>query len=265
METTTSFYATLPSNACMDFYPENKQSSFKIELPQTLYLTENYEVALVEMQYPVTWKTFGYEGSYTIKVMNRADSNHPASTSFQQIYIPSTYYQNMEELLKVMNETLVDYFATKEFDGYAQFHQNKLEQRVQLKTSSNAIFINLQDECSDALGFERDQWLSNGELAPYSYDISRGFHSLFVYCSICKEQIVGNHSVKLLRNVAITGKRGEHVIKGYGVPHYVPVNTDQVTTIEINIKDDTDQLVPFVSGKVVCKLHFRQQKNENNT
>lgn len=259
METTTSFYATLPSNACLDFYPKNKQSSFKIELPQTVYLSKPYEVALAEIQYPVSWKTFGHPKNYTILIQHHDDEGRLDYR--QQIFIPSTYYQSIGELLRALNKNLKTYFEIKGTNHRVEFVENSLEQKVSLKAPAD-ILLFLQEECAEVLGFERDQWIKGGTYAPYQHNLSRGFHSLFVYCSICEEQIVGNHSVQLLRTVALNGKRGDHVIKTYGEPHYVPVNTSQFTTIEIDIKDDTDQLVPFVSGKVVCKLHFRQQRKQ---
>ena len=46
-----NFYVTLPSNASMQTYPENKQSNFTTILKNPLELGERYEVALVEMSY----------------------------------------------------------------------------------------------------------------------------------------------------------------------------------------------------------------------
>ena len=45
-------YVTLPSNSSMDIYPENKASSFKVSLPETLQVDPEYwEVALKEIQF----------------------------------------------------------------------------------------------------------------------------------------------------------------------------------------------------------------------
>ena len=102
-------------------------------------------------------------------------------------------------------------------------------------------------------------WYTGDNTAPFKHDITKGVHSLFVYCNFCEPQIVGDVYAPLLRSVAIKGSRGEHVTKTYGEPHYLPVSTDTVDMIEINIKDDTGHDVPFTSGKVVCKLHFRNR------
>ena len=45
-------YVTLPSKSSMDIYTENKISSFKVNLPETLQVDpEHWEVALKETQF----------------------------------------------------------------------------------------------------------------------------------------------------------------------------------------------------------------------
>ena len=48
-----SFYATFPSNASMDIYPENTQSNFCILLPKSFPndLQNRYQVGLAEISY----------------------------------------------------------------------------------------------------------------------------------------------------------------------------------------------------------------------
>jgi len=234
----------------MDIHPDNTQSAFQVRLPKTLHLGHPFEVALVEVQYPVSWKTFVQPGSYAIKV------SHREAVGYRQIFMPSGYYQNISELVTAINAALFFHFEIEEQDERAKFTVNKIEQKVQLETTEN-IRINLSNECCDALGLKHDTWYGGLTHAPFRHDISRGFHSLYIYCNICEEQIVGDVYAPLMRSVALNGKRGDHVIKSYGEPHYIPVNRRQVDSIEINIKDDTGHNVPFMFGKVICKLHFR--------
>jgi hypothetical protein len=51
-----SFYVTFPSNASHADYETNTKTNFKIKLKLPVYLEGNYEVALVEFMYPVSWK-----------------------------------------------------------------------------------------------------------------------------------------------------------------------------------------------------------------
>ena len=89
---------------------------------------------------------------------------------------------------------------------------------------------------------------------------NKSFHAMYVYCNICKPQIVGDIYAPLLRTVAVKGKRNEPVTIIYNSPHYVPIGVREISEVEIDIRDDMGNKVPFTFGKVVCKLHFR--KNE---
>ena len=48
-----SFYITLPSNASQSDYADNTKTRFKTKLKNPIYLEGSYEVALVELLYPV--------------------------------------------------------------------------------------------------------------------------------------------------------------------------------------------------------------------
>lgn len=56
MSNKSSFYVTLPSNGSKRFFKDNTTSCFRNHLAQALELEGQWEVALVEMQYPITWK-----------------------------------------------------------------------------------------------------------------------------------------------------------------------------------------------------------------
>ena len=53
----THFYLTVPSNASSDVFPDNKTTSYRVKLPQTIDLEGNWEVGLYSISYPNTWYT----------------------------------------------------------------------------------------------------------------------------------------------------------------------------------------------------------------
>ena len=57
----SAFYVTLPANARMDIYPDYTAANYRIHMPKPLCLKNEYEVALVEIQYSDTWMTFTKE------------------------------------------------------------------------------------------------------------------------------------------------------------------------------------------------------------
>ena len=50
----THFYLTLPSNSSLAIFPDNKTTSYRVKLPQTIDLEGNWEVGLYSVSYPNT-------------------------------------------------------------------------------------------------------------------------------------------------------------------------------------------------------------------
>ena len=49
MEAPDDFYVELPSNSSNNIFPDNTHANYKVKLARPLMLTEDYEVALVEV------------------------------------------------------------------------------------------------------------------------------------------------------------------------------------------------------------------------
>ncbi|GFX18403.1 uncharacterized protein TNCV_4307041 [Trichonephila clavipes] len=59
-----SFYVTLPSDSSMHFFPENKISHFKTQLPSPVCLNGEWEVGLSEIIYPHSWLNVNETNNY---------------------------------------------------------------------------------------------------------------------------------------------------------------------------------------------------------
>ncbi|GFX84160.1 uncharacterized protein TNCV_927711 [Trichonephila clavipes] len=59
-----SFYATLPSGSSVHFFPENKISHFKTQLPSPVYFNGEWEVVLSEIIYPHSWLNVNETNNY---------------------------------------------------------------------------------------------------------------------------------------------------------------------------------------------------------
>ena len=51
----THFHLTLPSNATLDTFPDNKTTSYRVKLPQNIDLEGSWEVGLYSISYSNTW------------------------------------------------------------------------------------------------------------------------------------------------------------------------------------------------------------------
>ena len=95
-------------------------------------------------------------------------------------------------------------------------------------------------------------------------DLNHGVHAIFIYTDIIRHQLVGEAEVPLLRTVRMKsftgGDRPEMDTVVYTHPHYILVSKQYIDSIEIDIRTDTGDRVPYNTGKVISKLHFRQRK-----
>lgn len=238
----------------MDYYSNNKASTYQIRMPRTFYLRGKYEVALAEIQYPHTWTTMRDGLDYIIYYRR-------ANGVVKELQVPIGYYRSMDKLITTINELLED--QTKIDENVASLKPIWLKYDVVTRhvypILKQDFEISFSTGIAEVFGFIPGKWYQKRSVSEHKADVRHGFYTLFVYCSLCEPQVVGDYYVPLLRSVSIQGHDGDVVMKTYGEPHYVPVNTSKFDMIEINIKDDTGRNVSFQSGKVVCKLHFRQK------
>lgn len=116
------------------------------------------------------------------------------------------------------------------------------------------------------MGFEECNlfnWNNRKEIAKYPIDMRAGVDALYVYCDLVENQIVGNTREPLLRILPVQGYHGEMIDKDFVARHYIPVLKKEFSTVKITIKSDRDTLIPFAFGKVIVKLHFRNQNARN--
>ena len=71
---------------------------------------------------------------------------------------------------------------------------------------------------------------------------------------------MGDKTTQLLRVVPVKGASGDMVTKIYENVHYVPLQLKSFEDVEINIRDDSGNYVPFERGALNVTLHFRRKR-----
>ena len=269
------FYVSLPSNTFVDgdYERQNTTSSFRVRLPNEINLGNgDWEVALVEIQYPHSWNNI------TNETFTRAGTQFPQNQivvkftngEYKTFSIPVGNYSNIDMLLAAIRKAFDSHslgkFKDKEitltdkiwFD-YDYVNQRVVFRKPKLNDSVNLIIISPQ--LKYILGFDRlffyDQ--DNYTSAKYPPDIRGGTDSMYIYCNIVKPQIIGNSMEQVLRIIPVSGEYGDIVDKQFNPAHYVPVLQKQFGSIEITIKTDQDKPFAFQFGKSIVKLHFKRK------
>ena len=91
-------------------------------------------------------------------------------------------------------------------------------------------------------------------------DVTRRVNYLYVYYPLVEPRMVGDAQVPLLRIVPVAGRDGEMVTRVFDPVQYCPLAQRRFQDIQIDIRDDTEKVVPFERGRVVVTLHCRKRK-----
>ena len=159
----------------------------------------------------------------------------------------------LQELFRQQSRDLVNGFVTS---------YNHTINRVKVKRNPKLVDeIILSQRLEYMLGLEEAIVIEQELVGKFMPDLKGGFYALHIYCNLVEPQIIGNTTAPLLRLVNVEGSHGSMVEKTFHSPHYVPVVCKEIDRIDIEIKDDNNELVPFDFGKTVLKLHFRKRRS----
>lgn len=273
------FYVTLCSNVINE-RDVNTIANFVTRLPAPLQLDSSWRVGLSEVHFTNSWVNLREDCRLRIKLAF-ADALDEDFTTYT--YLPAGRYDDIAQLLSAIDTRLAGTVKPTVKD-MPKFMVDNWNRRISLKygytTSMQPLMIMVGPELEDLLG------LSEGYASSYAhkiimledevidinpdtsadeiftanrpYDLTGGIHSLFVYCDIVDYSIVGDSRVQLLRlaHIPADSSFGDAVIDRYENPHYLPLATKDISSIEVHIKDDSDTTIGFAFGRVKLVLHF---------
>jgi hypothetical protein len=275
----SDFYLTLPSNSSMQYYPNNTLSAFTTHLPNGVELHGEWEVGLVEIQYPRNWYNVPSDIEGRTFTTHRGLANHPVGPVPEfRFTISEGYYATVEELLnEITNKGNLEMvrglmvrtefnpttgrlmIITKNETIYREIwaEYNPTSGKVVFNTENQTIYVptpvqkmlGMTKNYFDMISSQNDGFASIERLYP-----------LYIYCDVIEPRIVGDHQVPLLRIVPVEGKRADVVTHIYKNVHYVRVKKKHFQTIKIDIKDHTGSKVAFERETLNLTLHFRQRK-----
>jgi len=291
-----NFYITLPSNVGHTF-KNNTIANYTTKLASRLELNGEWEVGLVEMSYTVSWYNEPMPQTITLLYW---DQGMPIKYD-TEMTIPAGRYDTIDDILYVINELFKNLKVRTHFNpmDLPEVRVNKRNRIVTIKqglrnSNNKLIFVSLPQELCFMLGFDKKKmdedygkalieygavestvpdksrasfthpapsWSQKNYRGQHPYELSAGYHSLFVYTDIVKPSFVGDSFTQLLRLVQIPSNAtfGDQILITYPNTYYIPLMTKDFETIEIHIKDDTGESIPFEFGRSIIVLHFRRK------
>jgi hypothetical protein len=266
----------------MQYFPNNTTARFTTKLENAISLSGDWEVGLIEIQYPHTWHNIQANNcEFTYWQNPRRYSNVFAGPSDRKTrQIPPGYYESMSDIVQVINtyikETSDEYSLTKyplfKYDTITKTLKGEINLGATIEFSATLCFIlgihesqipirninyaKYEDFKKAGYDVPNVQWESE-----YIGDINPEFSCIYVYCNLLQHVAVGDSKAQLLRVVNVEGKSGDNVHNMYERAIYLPIERKSFDSIEIDMRGDTDKPIPFESGKSFVILHFRQCKN----
>lgn len=255
-----SFYVTLPSNVKTQGH-ERKIGSYVTHLASKLELSKDWMVGLCEIMYTNSW--FNLTADSTIRIVSTVSRSPHTSWS----RVPAGRYPDIQSLIEMIES--LNFVGLKDREEIPKLvpntHANNLMMKQGHRGSVPTIF-EFGKELAHLIGAEEGFFCCQeiGGIDYYqtkgTYDLSTGVDGLYVYCDIVEYSIVGNARVQLLRLVKTKdAKFGERIDIVYDKPYYQPVFTNEISSIEIDVKDGTNRTIDFKFGRLEIVLHFIRQ------
>lgn len=263
-----SFQVVLPSNASFDEFPNNKNNHYFVRLEQPLNLQSGeWEVGLLGVQYPNNWVNVT-NGS--LIVTRQAVGNKPAI--IYTIKPRPGRYSSMVELIRELHRLLAtntytnDVLGVLGLDRMVSFYYDPIRNKVYLIIKNITYAVRFSSEFAEIFGFEKDKTyhkpFSGREsiMSPKTPDVFKGHTSLYIYSNLVKPYRVGDTTAPLLRTVGVDNRsRYTNIDKEFRNIHYHEVDTISSDIVEVDIRRDNGDRIPFTGGKTVLIVHFRKR------
>lgn len=289
------FYVTLPSN--VKGVKENTIGNFTTYLPSELVLDYDWKVAVTEIFYTNSWFNLKKNNFVAINERNNDGGGHLLPIPGYGVTIMAGRYESLDELLSLINDYFLNNDGyeerqdglTKDLPNHPKHEKPYLshDRYTRLVTQSihtiqgtrRYMETEFQEELGQLLGMEKGREFSNAKFSSWynfgnadksmaqqlyakrCYDMSGGIHSLYVYSDVVDYSHVGDTKCQLLRVVEIpsNSRYGDHVHITYQTPYYLPLANRNISSIEIDIKDDSGEPIDFKFGRVEVVLHFKKE------
>ena len=246
------FYVTLPCDSSLSFFPNNTVAQYNTKLSERICLDGEYEVALVELIYPLTFQNVrNFDESLYIEFVQ----NDKIIFKYR---LESAHYDDESSFAKALNDNLA--IAMRGIAN-VRFTFDEVTRRIKMEMQSDAdIALYMSDALKTKLGFCKNGPYKRGWIwGSETFDLHAGQRLMYVYCDIASFVPIGNTKSPLLRVCNVSGTFGEIVRVTFDRPFYVPVSRREFDTILIDIRDELGQRMPFAFGKSVATLHFRRR------
>jgi len=184
--------------------------------------------------------------------------------------IPRGSYAGVKDIIDKINQSIEENVQPTCSNGdippfNIKFGYDNSTGRSTINMSSMTI-VDMTYELRELLGFQQSQ-LPFGNISDEMWkhegvNLSNASkQTMFLYCDLLECVPVGDIQAPLLRIINVDKEQGQILQQIFEKPRFLPIQKKSFDTVEIDIRNDFGDPMPFESGKVIATLHFRRVKN----
>jgi hypothetical protein len=255
---------TLPSDGSHNFYPQNTLSNYTIKLPRPFDFDNiEHECALSEIIFPNRLVNVR-QGFNSIDIYRFKEKDGNLKKHYKTWRIPPGSYDSIVSVVNIINGSILRRYTIKKENAFTLSY-DEITKRVTIETRFNYA-IRLGTDICILLGFEvgklclRGMDMIEGKRTGEFYaSKSGGLNTLYVYTDIIEEQIVGGMYAPLLKVINLGQKKNNEDSSSFTPERqfYCEGKISHFDSVNIQLRDDTGELVHFEFGKVIIFLEFR--------
>lgn len=268
-----NFYLTLMSNSSLNYYPENKTSTFTVHLPQKIQLIGEWAVALAEIHYPYNFFNVTDGENYIYVELNvggedlnsidrTKDPNQITQSHHDKFSIPPGFYTSVSCILKAVNSRL---FELTEYDILSLDELNtRTKINIEKCKENNIKALSFSTRLALQLGFNPTDNILNFNSSPNIGNIYFGIPDrMLIYTDVIEPAFIGHEKAQIIKILNTGGtlgpcKFGDVCSTEFHHMHYTPVLKKDFESISLDIRDCTGSFMPFHHGVSTVKLHFKK-------
>ena len=92
------------------------------------------------------------------------------------------------------------------------------------------------------------------------YNLKDDFFNIYAYCNLVKHNFVGDSITQLLRIVEVPPQSNyrDQITINYTNVFFHKLSMNEFDSIEIDLRNDLDEPIPFLFGRAIVTLHFKK-------
>lgn len=256
-----SRYAILPSNSLAETFPDNTTSNFTIPLSEPLDFPKNehWKVELLEVQLPITFYNFEdfEDRNFTI-----GDENHVYREKIQ-----NGSYSSALEILDRIDRIYEKFDLKKKKFEPIVYANNEHIIFIRLRKGQHVTF---SSRLARVLGFPKKLSVPRGEISEIfrsaTADPWKDFNHIFIYSDLVEDRLINSTTRALLGTVSIAKNEfGFLLVRSFLSPEQLKPRYEHYPTINIQLRNEIDQLVRFRAGSVVLKLKLTNARRNSGS